>query len=111
MTKDTIHTLTGIDPWFLDHIADIVTAEGLLSRHPFDPAVLSRAKSWGFSDRRLAELWGAEEEAVASFRHTHKIFPVYKVVDTCAAEFAAYTPYSTPPTSRKTRRKRSRIPR
>jgi len=111
MTKDTIHTLTGIDPWFLDHIADIVTAEGLLSRHPFDPAVLSRAKSWGFSDRRLAELWGAEEEAVASFRHTHKIFPVYKVVDTCAAEFAAYTPYFYSTYEQENERKRSRIPR
>ena len=55
--------------------------------------MLRRAKEWGFSDRQLAHLWGGDEEHLAQMRREHGINPVYKLVDTCAAEFEAYTPY------------------
>ena len=55
--------------------------------------MLRRAKEWGFSDRQLAHLWGGDEEHIAQMRREHGVNPVYKLVDTCAAEFEAYTPY------------------
>ncbi len=55
--------------------------------------MLRRAKECGFSDKQLAHLWGGTEESIAAMRQEHGVTPVYKLVDTCAAEFEAYTPY------------------
>ena len=93
MSVEEISGLSAIDPWFLYQIEDIVRAEGVIAKKPKDREVLREAKSWGFSDRRLAELWGVKEAEVRNLRMESGIFPVYKLVDTCAAEFVAYTPY------------------
>jgi len=93
MAVDEIHALTGIDPWFLYQLEEIIEAEGIIAKHIMDLEVLREAKAWGFSDRRLAELWGVKEDRVRNLRKEQGILPVYKLVDTCAAEFAAYTPY------------------
>ncbi len=90
-----VAALTAIDPWFLEHIRDIVQMEEAIRRENLigNPEGMRLAKSWGFSDRRLGELTGKAEEAVWEERRRWGIRPVYKLVDTCAAEFEAYTPY------------------
>lgn len=99
LTVADINRLTWIDPWFLHHIEQIVLMEKAIteagSEEDFlgDPELLFQAKSWGFSDVRLAQLTAKDEETVRQKRLTHDIKPVYKLVDTCAAEFEAYTPY------------------
>jgi carbamoyl-phosphate synthase large subunit len=95
--------LTKIDPWFLHQIKDLVefseelaTFGRLLRQGRGQEQVadmLRRAKENGFSDRQLAYLWGGTEENLAEMRATQGTQPVYKLVDTCAAEFEAYTPY------------------
>ena len=96
---EEIHKLTFIDPWFLKHIMEILEVEKAIVQSASRAAFLENAeqlrvaKSWGFSDRRLAELTGTVEETVRQARLQHGIKPVYKLVDTCAAEFEAYTPY------------------
>jgi carbamoyl-phosphate synthase large subunit len=84
-----------IDPWFLRNIAEIVEAEAQLTAAvPGDrKAWLRPAKQLGFSDRRLGDLWGMAEDEVRALRHREGVRPVYKRVDTCAAEFEAFTPY------------------
>ncbi|HSA59576.1 MAG TPA: carbamoyl-phosphate synthase large subunit [bacterium] len=86
---------TKIDPWFLTHIRDIVSFEGKLKagRGRVTAPLLAEAKRRGFSDSRLADLWKMDEKSVRKLRKINKIIPVYKIVDTCAAEFKAYTPY------------------
>jgi carbamoyl-phosphate synthase large subunit len=96
MTIDEIHELTKIDRWFLDNIRELVEYEERLKslrgkRVP--AAVLREAKVLGFSDRQLARLWGMSEKEVYALRKKFKIMPEFKQVDTCAAEFEAYTPY------------------
>jgi carbamoyl-phosphate synthase large subunit len=96
LSVSEVHELTKIDPWFLHHIEQLVQMEAAIREEPGfldDPDNLRLAKSWGFSDRRLAQLIGTDEEAVRQKRIEHGIRPVYKLVDTCAAEFEAYTPY------------------
>ena len=96
-----IHQLSGIDPWFLANIAQIVEMESLLMTRKdqlsgHDPEfieLLRTAKQYGFSDRRLAQLWEVTESDVREMRHKLAVLPVYKRVDTCGAEFEAYTPY------------------
>ena len=98
---DKIYQLSGIDPWFVSNIAQLIQMEGeLLSvklptveENPAFSALLHQAKQYGFSDRRLATLLSSSESAVRKYRHDHSIRPVYKRVDTCGAEFEAYTPY------------------
>ena len=91
---DAVHEATAIDPWFLSQIeslnalADTVAAAGELT-----PSLLRLAKRHGFSDSQLGEIRGIPEEVVRGVRHALGIRPVYKTVDTCAAEFAARTPY------------------
>jgi carbamoyl-phosphate synthase large subunit len=94
-TTAEIHAACRYDPWFLDAIADIVAVESEVRTNglPRDAAGLLRLKRMGFSDARLAELAGLSEAAVASERAHAKVHPVYKRVDTCAAEFPALTPY------------------
>ena len=97
MPIEEIHDLTGIDPWFLDNLYEIVEMEDRLraagSLEAVDDALLREAKRWGFSDRQLAHLWGVSEMAVRAERKRRGIVATFKAVDTCAAEFEAYTPY------------------
>jgi len=92
---EQLHARSGIDPWFLRNVAEIVAHEQRLAALPAPerPASLRGAKQAGFSDRRLAALWSQGEEEVRGLRQAHGIKPVYKRVDTCAAEFEAFTPY------------------
>jgi carbamoyl-phosphate synthase large subunit len=106
MSVETIYELTGIDPWFLYQIHQLIELEEHLrqagndagtangpSDLPISDDVLRRAKSWGFSDLQLAHLLNSSEDRIASYRKNKDIKPVYKLVDTCAAEFRAATPY------------------
>ena len=96
-----IHQLTWIDPWFLHNIEQIIDFEQVLVKRAGEVAVadepftelLRDAKQLGFSDRRLAQLWEITESDVRELRYRLKVRPVYKRVDTCGAEFEAYTPY------------------
>ena len=95
-TLEEVHRLTHIDPWFLDQIQQIVELEMELDDRKLediDPATLRTLKRKGFSDRRLAYLFNTNEQEVRAKRHQHGIRPVYKRVDTCAAEFATKTAY------------------
>ena len=94
-THDELYGLTGIDPWFLDQLYQLFELEQQLAREDVlaDVALLRRAKEWGFSDRQLAHLKGCDETGVRRRRLELDIRPVYKTVDTCAAEFEAHTPY------------------
>ncbi|MBW1732257.1 MAG: carbamoyl-phosphate synthase large subunit [Deltaproteobacteria bacterium] len=98
---EKIHELTKIDPWFLFHMQKIheleVHLHNLAERgnnfHDWGPEVWKRVKEYGFSDIQLAEIFGSDEKTVRRARVEKGIEPVYKLVDTCAAEFEAYTPY------------------
>src|SRR5882757_2262823 len=85
-----IKELTGIDPWFLENLRTLVVAESDIRSKTLS---LRAAKRFGFSDRQIANLSGRSEEDVRHERHTESILPTYRLVDTCAAEFEAYTPY------------------
>jgi len=95
MAIETIYELTGIDPWFLFQMRQIVDMETRLADLDSEPEanLLRRVKSWGFSDVQIAQLTGRNEKQVRDLRTKHGITPVYKLVDTCAAEFKAATPY------------------
>ncbi len=97
ISLDEIYELTAIDPWFLDQLLEIVEFEEHLrsfdSLEDLDQATLRTAKQMGFSDRQLATLFGKSEMAVRSHRLEMGIRATFKSVDTCAAEFEAYTPY------------------
>src|ERR1700741_1348952 len=95
-TLEEVHQLTKIDPWFLIQIKEIVDLELWMDTQKLeglDKAPLYRLKQKGFSDRRLAYLFNTNEHEVREKRHKLGIRPVYKRVDTCAAEFAAKTAY------------------
>ncbi|MGA2151257.1 MAG: carbamoyl-phosphate synthase large subunit [Geobacteraceae bacterium] len=109
MTVDEIYRATAIDPWFLHNIRQIIDKEEELKGvgtfvenwhkggEPSPPAeitdLLREAKEYGFSDKFLGLLWGMREEEVRQLRLSLGVKPVFKRVDTCAAEFVAYTPY------------------
>ncbi|MFC1688742.1 carbamoyl-phosphate synthase large subunit [Pseudomonadota bacterium] len=96
MEFDTIQKLTGIDPWFLDQIQDIIESEQEVAQGSLSSLNRERLfglKRQGFSDARLAHLLGLAESEVRTHRHDMDIRPVYKRVDTCAAEFATSTAY------------------
>ncbi len=92
---DAIHNACRIDPWFLARIREIVEAERQVEADglPGGSDALARLKGLGFSDARLATLTGASEAEVAAARRAAEVRPVYKRIDTCAAEFASATPY------------------
>lgn len=93
---DEIHAHTHIDPWFLTQIEDLIRQERSIAGAALDALDFStfrKLKRSGFSDRRLARLMNVTPEAVCSRRHQLNLRPVYKRVDTCAAEFATYTAY------------------
>ncbi len=87
-TLDEVHNATNIDPWFLRHLQQIAE-EG----KNLDSLDLKQAKKLGFSDRQIAKAKGTSEDEVRAERKSKNIIPTYRLVDTCAAEFEAYTPY------------------
>src|SRR6266403_4423445 len=111
LSTPEIHALTKIDRWFLEGIREIVASEPEIARAALaDAAVMRRAKQLGFADRRIAELAGATEAEVRQCRKQQGVTATFKMVDTCAAEFVAYTPYlystyeeedEAPPTDRR----------
>ena len=94
---DEIYKLTGIDPWFLSNIKEIVDLEkelkSLGSMEKIDAALMRRAKETGFADKYLAGIFRVEETEFRNYRQNLGVRPVYKIVDTCGAEFEASTPY------------------
>ncbi|KAB2967043.1 carbamoyl phosphate synthase large subunit [Zoogloea sp.] len=96
MSLEQVHALTRIDPWFLVQIEDIIKTEKSLtgrSLKGINAAELRELKRKGFADRRLAKLLGTDETSVRLHRHAAGVRPVFKRVDTCAAEFATSTAY------------------
>ena len=97
MSLQEIHTITAIDPWFLDQLHQIVEMENQLrqigSLSQLQVEQMRMAKQAGFSDRQLATLLASDDQEVRSWRIARGIRATYKSVDTCAAEFEAYTPY------------------
>jgi carbamoyl-phosphate synthase large subunit len=87
-TLEEVHEATAIDPWFLRHLQQIAE-EG----KNLDTLDLKQAKKLGFSDRQIAKAKGVSEDVVRADRKARGIIPTYRLVDTCAAEFEAYTPY------------------
>ncbi|KAA1415296.1 carbamoyl-phosphate synthase large subunit [Nocardioides humilatus] len=93
-TPEEIFDATGIDPWFVDQLMLInETAQELIEAEELTPALLRNAKRHGFSDVQIGKIRGMTPDVVRGVRHALGIRPVYKTVDTCAAEFAAKTPY------------------
>jgi len=94
LSVDELYRLTAIDPWFLRQIEELVrTEETLAVGLPGEAGAIRAVKRMGFSDRRLAQLTGTTEKAVRDARWAAGVHPVFKRVDTCAAEFEAFTPY------------------
>jgi len=94
MSTAEIAELSAIDPWFLENIREIVELESTIRAAGLgDPRVLRRAKQMGFADRRIADLTGSTELTVRATRLAAGIRATFKMVDTCAAEFVAHTPY------------------
>jgi carbamoyl-phosphate synthase large subunit len=89
-SSEDIHRLTGIDPWFLENIRQVVDQEKQIANGSLS---LRRAKQFGFSDRQIAYLTDQTEADVREQRIRQGVLPTYRLVDTCAAEFEAYTPY------------------
>ena len=93
---DQVFDLTAIDPWFLEQIHDLVMTENQIKinqLHEIEKATFFKWKQKGFSDRRLAKLFGCTEQLVRQQRHILGVRPIYKRVDSCAAEFASQTAY------------------
>jgi len=91
---DAVYEATGIDPWFLDQITQInEMADAISGSQALDRPTLFEAKQMGFSDEQIGHLRGLSEDEVRELRHSWGMRPVYKTVDTCAAEFEAATPY------------------
>lgn len=93
MTYDHIHEITKIDHWFIDKLAILVEMEQVLKTEELTPELLKEAKRIEFPDNVIAALTGKSEEEIHDMRHVNGIVAAYKMVDTCAAEFAAATPY------------------
>ncbi|AOX02495.1 carbamoyl phosphate synthase large subunit [Moorena producens PAL-8-15-08-1] len=96
MTLEEVQELTGIDPWFLDKLAELLETSKFLKRNPLQ--TLNKEQLWavkrqGFSDRQIAFATKTSEDEVREYRKHLGVVPAYKLVDTCAAEFEAFTPY------------------
>ncbi|MFE7120581.1 carbamoyl-phosphate synthase large subunit, partial [Streptomyces sp. NPDC057654] len=93
-TQREVFDATKIDPWFVDQLFLInEIADEIAAAEKLEPGILGEAKRHGFSDAQIAEIRGLSEDVVREVRHALGVRPVYKTVDTCAAEFAARTPY------------------
>lgn len=96
MSVEEIYELTHIDNWFLQHLSGIVEMENFLRTKTLETISaeeMLQAKQFGFSDRQMATIWDANEIAVRDLRKSQGVISTFKSVDTCAAEFEAYTPY------------------
>ncbi|WP_243289943.1 carbamoyl-phosphate synthase large subunit [Bacillus sp. FJAT-47783] len=93
VTIEQIHEWSQIDLFFLRKLRNIIAHERVLKENPFDIQPLREAKRIGFSDYTIAQIWSSKEKEIYAFRKEHGIIPVYKMVDTCAAEFESETPY------------------
>ncbi|WP_297669446.1 carbamoyl-phosphate synthase large subunit [uncultured Desulfovibrio sp.] len=103
ISEEDIFAASAIDPWFIRQVQDIVAMERRISNfglandmtaaNPELAEVLREAKEYGFSDRQLAEMWKRPEDDIRRLRKETGVLPTYYLVDTCAAEFEAYTPY------------------
>ncbi len=93
MSVEEIYDLTKIDRWFLEHLRAIVEEQKQLKDAIGSPEKIRRAKKFGFSDRQLGIAWGKTELEARAIRKAAGVVPNYRLVDTCAAEFEAYTPY------------------
>ena len=96
MSIDDIFDITKIDKWFLNNIREIIDVEKRILKKTIsniDPELILKAKEYGYSDIMISILLKTEEEKIRAFRMANSIFPVYKMVDTCSAEFEAFTPY------------------
>ncbi|MEC8176507.1 MAG: carbamoyl-phosphate synthase large subunit, partial [Pseudomonadota bacterium] len=95
MSVDEVCALSHFDPWFVRQIKEIVDTEALVAARglPDTPEAMRHVKAMGFSDARLGELAGTDEDTVRAARHKLDIRPYFRRIDTCAAEFAASTPY------------------
>lgn len=93
ISYDRIHEITRIDRWFIDKLAVLVEMEGRLAGNELTAELLAEAKRIEFPDRVIARLTGRTEEEIKKMRRDNGIAAAYKMVDTCAAEFAAQTPY------------------
>lgn len=93
ISYEDIHRITKIDPWFIDKIAILTEMEEALRTRELTPELLKEAKRMEFPDTVVARLTGKKEEEIKAMRYENGITAAYKMVDTCAAEFAASTPY------------------
>jgi carbamoyl-phosphate synthase large subunit len=97
ISNEEIYSITSIDPWFLDQLRELVEMEQHLrqigSLDKIDSATMRQAKQFGFSDRQLATLLASDDDEIREWRKHRGIIATFKSVDTCAAEFEAYTPY------------------
>jgi carbamoyl-phosphate synthase large subunit len=96
LSVEDVHALSFVDPWFLDQIEELIAEEAQVASEgvaALDAQRLRRLKRKGFSDARLAQLVGTDEASVRALRKSHGVQPVYKRVDSCAAEFATTTAY------------------
>ncbi|AEH51599.1 carbamoyl-phosphate synthase large subunit [Pseudothermotoga thermarum] len=90
---EDVHRLTKIDKWFLTQLKETMDFENKLKKEGLNEYTLRIAKEQGFSDREIAQMFGKTEKEIRKLREKYGIFPVFKMVDTCAAEFEAKTPY------------------
>ncbi|WP_226665804.1 carbamoyl-phosphate synthase large subunit [Metabacillus litoralis] len=93
VTKETIHEWSQIDLFYLMKIEKIIKFETKLQENQYDLTILQKAKEMGFADSEIAKLWNTNEREIYELRKQADIIPVYKMVDTCAAEFESTTPY------------------
>ncbi|MBF0328250.1 MAG: carbamoyl-phosphate synthase large subunit [Nitrospirae bacterium] len=97
MSLEELYRITAIDPWFLKNMKQLLDMEEDIKQTAVGGQqsleIIRNAKEYGFSDKRIAQLTGKTEKQIRDMRRESGIKPVYKLVDTCAAEFAAYTPY------------------
>ncbi len=93
VTVDDIYALTKIDSFFLEKLVNIVKFEKEVEKNPMSIEVLYNAKKMGFADSYIGEKWNLTEEEVYNIRKGNNIYPVYKIIDTCAGEYDAYVPY------------------
>jgi carbamoyl-phosphate synthase large subunit len=88
-----LHHWSKIDLFFLKKMEGLIELEAKIAANPFEKEILIEAKQKGFTDKKIAELWKAAEKEIINLRKSYGIIPVYKMVDTCAAEFESETPY------------------
>ena len=93
VTVDEIYELTQIDRFFLDKILNIVNLEVELKANPYDLETFKVAKKWGFSDSYIAKCYGTTAVEIYNYRKENNVYPVYKIIDSCACEYASNTPY------------------